>query len=298
MPEPGNAIPLVFGEVLFDHFPDGHVVLGGAPFNVAWHLQAFGMAPLMISRVGNDALGRDIRQAMEGWSMDLRGLQLDSQHPTGTVDVSIEAGEPAYDIVDQRAYDFIDATQLPPLQGSGMLYHGSLALRNPVSRRALQTLYEEHDLSVFIDVNLRPPWWQPEAVLALLQQARWAKLNVDELARLCPEADNPEARARKLLTDCGLDWLVVTLGVAGARAYRAAADTLSIAPAQRTSVVDTVGAGDAFASVLMLGLMRDWPMQQTLQRAQAFASAIVGVRGATVSEPGFYQRICADWGPL
>ena len=35
----------VFGEVLFDVFPDGKQVLGGAPFNVAWHLQAFGIAP-------------------------------------------------------------------------------------------------------------------------------------------------------------------------------------------------------------------------------------------------------------
>ena len=45
----------VFGEVLFDHFPDGRRVLGGAPFNVAWHLQAFGEAPRFISRVGADA---------------------------------------------------------------------------------------------------------------------------------------------------------------------------------------------------------------------------------------------------
>lgn len=290
-----KACPVVFGEVLFDCFPDDQVVLGGAPFNVAWHLQAFGAAPLMISRVGNDALGRNIRQAMEGWSMALRGLQLDSQHPTGTVDVSFDAGEPSYNIVDQRAYDFIDATLLPPLPASGVLYHGSLALRNPVSRCALEALCRDSDLAVFIDVNLRAPWWQREAVLAMLQQARWAKLNVDELACLCPEESDLEARARYLLARYELEWLVVTLGGAGARAFMATADTLSIAPVQSTPVTDTVGAGDAFASVLLLGLLREWPMQQTLQRAQSFASAIVGVRGATVSDAGFYQRICADW---
>ena len=36
--------PVVFGEVLFDCFPDGSRVLGGAPFNVAWHCQAFWLA--------------------------------------------------------------------------------------------------------------------------------------------------------------------------------------------------------------------------------------------------------------
>lgn len=293
-----KASPVVFGEVLFDRFPDEQVVLGGAPFNVAWHLQAFGGEPLMISRVGNDALGRNIRQAMEDWSMALRGLQLDSQHPTGTVDVSFAAGEPSYDIVDQRAYDFIDATLLPSLPASGVLYHGSLALRNPVSRSALEALRLDSGLAVFVDVNLRAPWWQREAVLAMLQAARWAKLNADELACLCPEADTLEARAHYLLAHYELEWLLVTLGSAGARAFMATADTLSIAPLQSMPVADTVGAGDAFASVLLLGLLRDWPLQQTLERAQAFASAIVGVRGATVSDAGFYQRICADWGLL
>ena len=50
--------PLIFGEVLFDRFPDGSIVLGGAPFNIAWHLQAFKQSPLFISRVGDDPLGQ------------------------------------------------------------------------------------------------------------------------------------------------------------------------------------------------------------------------------------------------
>ena len=61
--------PLIFGEVLFDHFPDGSAVLGGAPFNVAWHLQAFGLKPLFVSRVGNDAAGESVRWAMRQWRM-------------------------------------------------------------------------------------------------------------------------------------------------------------------------------------------------------------------------------------
>ena len=77
--------PVIFGEVLYDRFPDGSVVLGGAPFNVAWHLQAFGVAPLFVSRVGDDALGRSVRNTMIAWEMDTSGLQLDPVHPTGSV---------------------------------------------------------------------------------------------------------------------------------------------------------------------------------------------------------------------
>lgn len=78
----------LFGEVLFDHFPDGKQVLGGAPFNVAWHLQALGQAPLFISRVGTDPEGEQIRRSMDDWGMDLGGLQTDPALPTGRVSVS------------------------------------------------------------------------------------------------------------------------------------------------------------------------------------------------------------------
>ena len=64
MPESEGKRPIVFGEVLFDTFPDGSAVLGGAPFNVAWHLQGFGLTPVFISRVGDDARGRQVLAAM------------------------------------------------------------------------------------------------------------------------------------------------------------------------------------------------------------------------------------------
>jgi fructokinase len=84
----------IFGEVLFDHFPDGTRVLGGAPFNVAWHLQAFGQSPLLISRVGSDPEGTQVRAAMRDWSLSSSGLQTDTVHPTGKVTVAFQDGEP------------------------------------------------------------------------------------------------------------------------------------------------------------------------------------------------------------
>ena len=295
MNETQRTRPVVFGEVLFDHFPDGKAVLGGAPFNIAWHLQAFAKAPVLVSRVGNDPLGHQIRQAMENRAMSTAGLQLDSQHPTGTVDVTFNDGEPSYDIVKDRAWDFINDQLLPPMDDMALLYHGSLALRSPVSRHAFETIQQSDDVPVFIDVNLREPWWTRDDVLSLLRRARWAKMNADELALLLPDLDEPEQRAKALLRDYALEWVLVMLGDKGAQAFTAGGETLSVAPDRSTDVVDSVGAGDAFASVLILGLLNDWPMQLTLQRAQNFASSIVGVRGATVSDKVFYQQFCKDW---
>ena len=131
--------PCFFGEILIDVFPDGREVLGGAPFNVAWHLQGFGLAPLLISRVGADAAGERIRAAMAAWGMRLDGLQTDPEHPTGRVTVSLRDGEPSFDIVTDSAWDFISADELPDLIPA-LVYHGSLALRHRVSAATLEAL--------------------------------------------------------------------------------------------------------------------------------------------------------------
>jgi len=287
--------PLIFGEVLYDRFPDGSVRLGGAPFNVAWHLQAFGAKPLLVSRVGDDPLGRGIRDTMLHWGMDTSGLQLDSAHLTGTVEVSITSGEPSFDIVEDRAYDFVDAGSLPRLDRPALLYHGSLALRNPVSAAACARLLERSGAPVLLDVNLRPPWWDRQSALEAVARARWVKLNEDELRQLGADGTASDAAASRFLSDNGLETLIVTRGGRGAQALSAGGEQASVAPAAQVEVVDTVGAGDAFASVFLLGLLRDWSLRVTLERAQELAAAIVGVRGATVQDRGFYAPFAARW---
>lgn len=287
--------PVIFGEVLFDRFPDGSVVLGGAPFNVAWHLQAFGMAPLFISRVGDDALGRRIRDTLHAWEMDASGLQLDSAHPTGSVDIRIEDGEPGFDIVDQQAYDYIDPAAIPPLPDCALLYHGSLAVRNAGSGRALQQLQQGRNLQRLVDVNLRPPWWQRETVMSLLRGARWIKLNEAELGLLVQEGNSLQAQMQQLQDRCGAELLIVTRGAAGAVVLASGGEEFRVVPQDQSEVIDTVGAGDAFTSVMMLGLLHGWSVPLMLERAQAFASAITGIRGATRNDPGFYQTFIDNW---
>jgi fructokinase len=290
-----EANPVVFGEVLFDRFPDGEVVLGGAPFNVAWHLQAFGHAPLLISRVGNDPLGRRIVETMQHHAMDITGLQRDPIHPTGTVEVSFAGREPRYDIVSGRAYDFVDHSALPYCPEPALLYHGSLALRNNVSREALEAIRAQTGAPVFLDVNLRRPWWRSEAVHSLIAQARWVKLNEEELTLLIPKGDDLASRVRRLLADHPVEWVVVTRAAQGALFFAANGYQDSVRPDTRHPVVDSVGAGDAFSSVLILGLLRRWSLSDTLSRAQVFASALVGMRGATVSDATFYRPFIEQW---
>jgi fructokinase len=282
----------VFGEVLFDHFPDGQRVLGGAPFNVAWHLQAFGQEPRFISRVGADAEGDEIRTAMQNWGMTLDGLQTDASLPTGRVAVAFSDGQPSYDIVRPCAYDAIEADDLP---ACGWLYHGSLALRSETSRATLERLRAATGAQVFLDVNLRSPWWRREPLLQWMGQADWLKLNEDELALLASAVVERSDDLAAVAHGLGLRGLLVTYGEKGAEMVAASGERARILPARDIVVADTVGAGDAFASVVILGLISGWPLQTMLDRAQAFASAIVGRRGATVSDPAFYQTFAERW---
>lgn len=283
----------LFGEVLFDHFPDGQRILGGAPFNVAWNLRALGEPVLFISRVGNDPEGDAVRQAMQSWGMHTNGLQTDNTLPTGQVRVTLKDGEPSYDIVSPCAYDRIQP--VTTACDCSILYHGTLALRDPVSRGALDALLKENPSTVFVDVNLRPPWWEKQGVTALLDSADWVKLNRQELELLCRDGAYSIASAQALIREHDLQGLLLTHGSEGAEVITATGEHHRVTPQATVEVVDAVGAGDAFASVFLLGLAHNWPLDLTLQRAQTFASALVAQRGATVADPTYYQKFTDTW---
>ena len=284
-----NNRPCVFGEVLFDRFPGGRSVLGGAPFNLAWHLQAFGLQPWFISRVGDDEAGETVRSAMADWGMETSGLQVDSRLATGQVNVTFHSGEPEYEIVHPAAWDAIEAPA--DLPRCALLYHGSLAQRDERSRDALADISKSFEGTRFVDVNLRPPWYKPEQVITMIEGADWVKLSEKELRELSPASDD----AWNFVDRHELEALVLTHGEEGAEVLTASGQRVEIAPERDIEVVDTVGAGDAFAAVTILGLLRAWPLETTLQRAQSFACAIVGQRGATVADEDFYRRFTDRW---
>ena len=291
----------VFGEVLFDCFPDGTEVLGCAPFNVAWHLRGFGLSPFFISRVGTDGRGEEIRSAMASWGLATTFLQTDPSHPTGQVRVSIEEGEPHYEIVPDSAYDVIQSPEGLPLPTTGLLYHGTLALRHPASAAALAALKVRHRGKIVLDVNLRSPWWSPDMVLPLVQEADHVKLNAAELALLTmapasqTDGASLEAAMHRFAERHQLQTLILTRGALGALCW-SDGEIISVGAATPTHVVDTVGAGDGFAAVVLLGLSQQWPLLKCLDHARDFAAELVSRRVATIDDAAVYQSFLTAWG--
>lgn len=307
---PLSGRPLVFGEVLYDHFPDGSAVLGGAPFNVAWHLHGFGTQPVLVSRVGDDAEGEQVTATMMAWGMDLTGVQRDTTYPTGVVRVHLAQGQPAFDILAGQAYDHIDADATERVLDTlepALLYHGTLALRSETTRTALirlravlmgaATARGVHGVPGFVDINLRPPWWDIDLVSTALQGTRWAKLNEDELAmvtgRTLSREDLPVV-AEDWRQHHGLALLVLTLGSEGAWLLGPGLAEFG-EPVAVHHLADTVGAGDAFSAVTLLGLLRGWAPAQILPRALAFASRICAQHGATAPDLDLYREFLDGW---
>ncbi len=291
---------ITFGETLVDQFRDRNV-LGGAPFNVACHLGALGAHPVLVTRAGKDTLGEQLLQAMNARGLDLRGVQRDPSRPTGRVKVTETARGHAFDILSDQAYDHIHAS-LARMVGLSlhpqMVYFGTLSQRGD-SRRALRELLGTVDACAFLDVNLRDPWVDADTLRWSLQQAHVVKLNEDELTRIGDifslDGATPQARAAVLLSGFDLQRVVVTRGPEGAWTLDAAGRIESVAGTPLDHVVDTVGAGDGFAAVFMLGMLRGWPLVDQLARADAFARALCGIRGAVPPTQDFYRPFIRDW---
>src|SRR5262245_31127956 len=135
------------GEALFDLLPSGRV-LGGAPLNVAVHAHALLRGRLgqgiVASRVGSDALGDEILADLKRRGMLAEHIQLDPVRPTGTVKVTLQAGQPSFEIVPNVAWDFLEFTPaMADLAARATaICFGSLAQRSAASGTAIEAFLD------------------------------------------------------------------------------------------------------------------------------------------------------------
>lgn len=291
-------VPVIFGEVLIDVFPDGEEMLGGAPFNVAWHLSGLGFDPLLATCVGEDSKGRRILKQMETFGLTTAAVQRNPRLPTGIVQVLLPEGDPEFRIAPDRAYDrIVPEAALEALRGKtvSLLYNGTLALRAQDSRQALAQMAQRFPRAIrFVDLNLRPPWCESAIVEEQLRAADWLKLNRDELDFIRPGSGKPVEKAQKLLQQYGLDGVILTLAEEGARIVTGGEDLRGVAPAL-SRPADPVGAGDGFSAVWICGLLLKWPLPLILERALQFAGAVCEIKGAVSRERSWYDVFRREW---
>jgi fructokinase len=290
------------GEVLWDLLPAG-AQPGGAPANFACHARALGADAAIVSRVGDDALGRDILRRFEAFGLPAGLVQVDESAPTGTVGVELDAGGvPRFTIHGDAAWDRVLATQAAreAAAKADAVCFGSLGQRAEPSRSSVQSLVAATPLRALriFDVNLRQPFYSPEVLEQSLRLANVLKLNDAELpvlASLFGTDGSPEAQLEVLARRFSLRVVALTRGARGSllRGPTGWDDH----PGLAADVVDTVGAGDAFTAALTLGLLLDWPLDRTNAHANEVACHVCGCAGATPSLPPRLVDVFASASP-
>ena len=278
------------GEVLWDLLPAGPQ-LGGAPANFAYHAHALGATAFVVTRVGNDDLGKAIVERFERIEITGDTIQVDDDAPTGTVTVALSAnGIPHYIIHENVAWDRLAVTTpaFEAVRAADALCFGSLAQRSDISRDAIQRLVAAAPataLRVF-DVNLRQHYFSRDVIERSLRLANVLKLNDDELpilAQLFGLTGSIRHQIETFAQTFSLQLVALTRGPAGSLLFQAG--EWSDCPSVPTTVVDTIGAGDAFTAALVLGRLCNMPLDAVNTLAQEVARHVCSCAGATPQLP-------------
>jgi fructokinase len=311
----GGRRVAIFGEALVDVFKDA-VVPGGAPFNVARHLAAFGVDVCLITRIGNDDHAMTLRREIGRFGLPCGGVQVDAVLPTGAVRVHETPEGHRFEIPAAQAFDAIDArAAVAALDAFGevdIVSYGTLIQRAEPSRKALAAVLAGCPHAVrYLDLNLRPDGVPVDTLRDTLFEATILKVSDEELweiatplgaCRPAAPGEEPDLAEIDLAIQAvmraapSVGLVIVTLGRHGSAACLRGSRRLLHAPgADGVRVVDTVGAGDAFSSVMILGRLHGWPLATTLARANVFAAAICGIQGAVPAELGLYDGWIEAW---
>ncbi len=271
------------GEILWDLLPDGKQ-LGGAPANFAWHAQQLGANGVVVSAVGEDDLGNEIRDFIKQKALG-NGISISSK-PTGTVSVELSNGIPDYIIHENVAWDFIELSDFARnnVSHADAICFGSLAQRSRVSANSILTALDsspDECLRIF-DINLRQNFFSKEVIEDSLKRANVFKINEEELLvvrQMFGIAGSDEKVCRILMDRFELKLVALTVGDKGSMLISENESSEISTP--KVDVVDTIGAGDSFTAALTMGMLGSLSLKETHKRAVTLAAFVCTQKGAT-----------------
>jgi fructokinase len=297
---------VIWGELLWDRFPDGPK-LGGAPANVAFHLGQAGGWARLVTRVGDDDDGRRAIDDISAF-VDPSLIQVDPERATGEVTVAVIDGEPRYTLQPGRAWERIacSPTTATAIAEAGVLIYGTLAQRTPEGLAEWEKAIAAAGPGCMkvCDVNLRRRAdgvmiENPHVVERALAAADVIKVNDKELATLAntfgwadpiatllagpsisPANTNSSSPGTSSSAPRGRRVLAVTRGAAGSTLYGDGAP-IEIPGVQSRPGGDNVGCGDAYVALLVLGMTMGFDLSTSGRIASRWAAAVASVRGAT-----------------
>ena len=286
-----NDVIVGMGEVLWNMLPEGKKI-GGAPANFAYHVSQYGFDGCVVSAVGDDKLGNEILESFN--NRRLNYLIQRVPYPTGTVQIELdEAGIPCYEIKENVAWDNIPFTvDLEKLaKKTRAVCFGSLAQRNTVSRetinRFLDVMSDAAGQYRVFDVNLRQGFYDKEILCNSMKRCNILKINDEELIAVSRMFEYPgidlEDKCRALLSEYGLEILILTCGVNGS--YVFTRENVSFVNTPKIEVADTVGAGDSFTATFISAILKGKSIREAHELAVEVSAYVCTQNGAMPELP-------------
>ena len=273
-----------FGEILWDRLPSGKVP-GGAPLNFAYRLNSFQNSLSIISKVGDDSLGKGLTDFLNKNGLDTEHIQISKIYKTGEVNVSIDKnGIADYDILNPVAWDDISLNlkNIELTKNSSVFVFGSLICRNMTSRRTLKELLKIAPFKLF-DINLRSPYYNMNLIEELMLSSDFIKFNYEEIEEISTIYINKKATLENMIETISEKTktknICVTMGEKGACYYTN--NSFYYQDGFKINVLDTVGAGDSFLATLVEGILNKTKPQEILKKACAVAALVASKEGAT-----------------
>lgn len=285
------------GEILFDIYPDLEKI-GGAPFNFIYHIHKLTGKGNIVSRLGDDDLGSEALSFMKTNRINTFYVQTDPVHKTGIAEANLDKNKvPHWNIPDGRAFDFIEnTTEIKDLlERTNILYYGTLIQRGEISREVVQSCFDKN-IVYFCDLNIRQNFFSRKSIERSLKTANILKINEDELKlvhKMFLEGDyNRKKCAEDLRLKFNIELLAVTLGEEGAYLFKD--NEVNFYTINIKNVVDTTGAGDAYAAMLLLGYLKKWELYHINKSASELAGEIIQVTSALPKDDTIYQSFISE----
>ncbi len=309
---------ITLGELLIDFVPatSGVTLIeatsfkkaaGGAPANVAAGVAQLGHSSGFIGKVGNDAFGHFLAQALRDAGVDVSQLHFSDEARTGLAFISLRAdGEREFMFYRHPSADMLhkpEEIDPPYIQSAKVFHYGSISLISEPARSATLHAIEiarAAGLLLSYDPNLRLALW-PDAeaaqagILLALPYADIVKISAEELEFLTGTGDLLAGSCKLWQPNHKL--MIITRGKHGC-AYFTMAFSGEVAGFS-AETVDTTGAGDGFVAGLLKGLL-DTPealaderrLRDICRYANAVGALVTTARGAIPALPT-HARVAA-----
>ena len=289
-----EQLVLGIGEVLWDIFPAKNLqIMGGAPANFVFHTAQMGLQSLLISAVGKDNLGLALRKELEQHQIK-HHLQT-TDYETGSVIVSLDLnGIPSYEIKEPVAWDFIDINEnlVAVAKQAAAICFGSLAQRNEHSHKTILKIVNSTPSNALriLDINLRQHYYTKSIIESSMQACNVLKLNEEEIMQLPTILNWTVNKESSIITHINqyypnIHTLMLTKGAEGSSIYNQEGICLSTLGTPNTTIVDTVGAGDAFIGATCAELSRGASIEDAARMGAIAGALATTVKGAVPSLP-------------